>query len=102
MGNENIPHKFREKDFCFQGGSQSIYMEENSFTLLKVLVAQSCPTLSYHMDCSLTGSSVHGTSQARVLEWVAISSSRDLLDPGTEPGSPALQAGSLPSMLGPL
>ena len=35
-------------------------------------VAQSCPTLSDPMDCSLWGSSTHGTSQARVLEWVAI------------------------------
>ena len=33
-------------------------------------VAQSCPTLS--MDCSLPGSSIHGTFQARVLEWGAI------------------------------
>ena len=32
-------------------------------------VAQSCLTLSDPMDCSLTGSSVHGTLQARVLEW---------------------------------
>ena len=31
-------------------------------------VAQSCPTLSDPMDCSLPGSSVHGTLQARVLE----------------------------------
>ena len=35
-------------------------------------VAQSCPTLSDPMDCSLPGSPVHGISQARVLEWVAI------------------------------
>ena len=35
-------------------------------------VAQSFPTLSDHMDCSLPGSSVHGIFQARVLEWVAI------------------------------
>ena len=35
-------------------------------------VAQSCPTLSDPMDCSLPGSSVHGTLQARVLEWGAI------------------------------
>ena len=35
-------------------------------------VAQSCPTLSNPMDCSLPGSSVHGVFQARVLEWGAI------------------------------
>ena len=36
-------------------------------------VTQSCPTLCNPMDCSLPGPSVHGTFQARVLEWVAIS-----------------------------
>ena len=35
-------------------------------------VAQSCPTLSDPMDCSLPGSSVHGIFQAKVLEWGAI------------------------------
>ena len=40
------------------------------------LVAQSCPTLCDPMDCSPPGSSVHGISQARILEWVAISFSR--------------------------
>ena len=35
-------------------------------------VAQSCPTLSDPMDCSLPGSSVQGIFQARVLEWGAI------------------------------
>ena len=34
--------------------------------------AQSCLTLSDPMDCSLSGSSVHGIFQARVLEWGAI------------------------------
>ena len=34
-------------------------------------VAQSCPTLSDPMGCSLPGSSVHGIFQARVLEWGA-------------------------------
>ena len=35
-------------------------------------VVQSCPTPSNPMDCSLPGSSIHGTFQARVLEWGAI------------------------------
>ena len=51
------------------------------------LVAQSCPTLCHPMDGSLPGSSVHGILQARILEWVAISSSRDLPDPEIEPKS---------------
>ena len=40
--------------------------------VVKVLVAQLCPTLCDPMDCSLPGSSVHGILQARILEWVAI------------------------------
>ena len=40
-------------------------------------VAQSCPILCDPMDCSLPGSSMHGIFQARVLEWVAISFSRE-------------------------
>ena len=40
------------------------------------LAAQLCPTLCDHMDCSLPGSSVHGTLQARILEWVFIPFSR--------------------------
>ena len=53
------------------------------------------------MDYSPSGSSVHGVLQARILEWVAIhfsrgsSQPRDLLNPGIEPGSSALQADSL-------
>ena len=39
-------------------------------------VAQSCPTLCNPMDCSLSGSAIHGIFQARVLEWIAISFSR--------------------------
>ena len=39
-------------------------------------VAQSCLTLCNPMDCSLPGSSVHRIFKARILEWVAISSSR--------------------------
>ena len=49
------------------------------------------------MDCSLTGSSVHGIFQARVLEWGAISFSRDLPNSGIKLRSPTLQADALPS-----
>ena len=55
-----------------------------------VKIAQSCPTLCNPMDCNLPGSSVHGIFQAIVLEWTAISFSRELPDPGIEPGSPIL------------
>ena len=51
------------------------------------------------MNCSLPGSSVLEISQARILEWVAISSSRYLFNPGIEPTSlayPVWQTDSLP------
>ena len=51
------------------------------------------------MDYSLPGSSVHGIFRARILEWFAVSFSSDFSDPGIEHGSPALQAGSLPTEL---
>ena len=54
------------------------------------LVAKSCPTLLQPHDCSLPGSSIHGISQARIVEWLPFPSPRDLLDPGIEPTSPAL------------
>ena len=89
--------------------------------IMKVKVAQSCPTLYNSMDYT-----VYGILQARILEWVAfpfsrgssepwgrrqvfciagrlltswatreIPSPKDLPNPGMEPGSPALQANSL-------
>ena len=66
---------------------------------MKVLLTQSCLILYNPMDCSPSGSFVHGILQARILEWVAIPSSRDLLDAGIESGSSTLQADSLPSEL---
>ena len=56
-------------------------------------VTQSCATLCDPVDCSPLGSSVHGISQARILEWVVVSSSRGSSRPETEPIS---QADSLP------
>ena len=44
------------------------------------LVTKSCLTLAPPVDCSLPGSSVHGIFQARILEWLAISFSRDPRD----------------------
>ena len=55
-----------------------------------MLVAQSCLTVCDPMDHSPPGSSVHGISQAKILEWVAISFSRGSFWPRIEPASPAL------------
>ena len=66
---------------------------------LKVRVcvrAQSCQTLCDTMDYSPPGSSVHGVLQARMLEWIAVPSSRDLPNPDIKSGSltsPALADG---------
>ena len=42
----------------------------------KVLAARSCLTLCNPLDCGPLGSSVHGISQAEILDWVAIPFSR--------------------------
>ena len=46
------------------------------FVVLKVKVAQLWPTLGDPLDCNLSGFSVHGILQARILEWVIIPFSR--------------------------
>ena len=45
------------------------------------IVAQTCPILCNPMDCSTPGSSDHGISQERILEWVATSYSRGSSQP---------------------
>ena len=47
----------------------------------QVLVSRSCPTLWDPMDCSPSGSSVHGIIHARILEWVVIPFSRGSSSP---------------------
>ena len=55
-------------------------------------------TQLYWTLCDLSGSSVHGVSQAKILE-LPFPSPEDLPDVGIEPRSPALQADSLPTEL---
>ena len=62
-------------------------------------VAQSCPTLYDPMDCSLPGSSVHGFPRQKYWSGLPFPSPGDLPDPGIKPGSPALQADSLLSVI---
>ena len=60
---------------------------------------QLCPTLCDPMDCGLPGSSIPGILRARILEWVAMPSSRGSSRPRIEPGSlmsPASGGGFLP------
>ena len=64
---------------------------------VKVLVAPSYSTLCDLMDCSPSGSSLHGILQARILEWEAIPFSRRSSIPEIEHRFPTLQAACLPS-----
>ena len=57
------------------------------------LVTKSCPTLCIPMNCSQPGSSVHGISQVRILEWVAMFSSRGSSRPRDRTLPPALAGG---------
>ena len=60
----------------------------DALTCMRARFLHLCPTLCHPVDCSLPGSRM---LQARILEWVAILSPGDLLDPGIEPGSLELQ-----------
>ena len=61
---------------CFQGKPFNITVFKCLYSVFMHVPSQSCLTLPNPMDCSLPGSSVHGIFQARILEWVAIPSSR--------------------------
>ena len=65
---------------CRQWGTLlgSLALEHSSYhsVLCYAKSLQSCPTLCDPMDCSPPDSSVQGILQVRILEWVAISSSR--------------------------
>ena len=64
--------------FLYKGSTVVYYV--GVLNILKYMcacsIAKSCSALCYPMDCSPPGFSVHGIPQARILEWVVISSSR--------------------------
>ena len=68
----SITRGIKEKDLTGFDDKYSLTV----FLLLLLLVTQLCLTLCDPIGCSLAGSSVHGTLQARILEWVAIAFSR--------------------------
>ena len=66
-----------ELDYTWLRITNIIHPHHECLTLeVLVLVTQSCPTFYNPMDCSPSGSSVHGIFQARILQWVAVSFSR--------------------------
>ena len=99
--NPGLPHCRQMLYHLSHQGSLSLkIMNSNYYTQQYIkhqVLTQSFLTLRDPMDCSPPGSSVHGTSQARILEWVAISFSRGFSQHRDPTGSPALQADSLAS-----
>ena len=74
----------------FRTFSGNIRSKGTLFYLHACVCAQSCPTPRDPMNYSLPGASGHRIFQATILEWVAISYSRDLSDPEIQSTSPAL------------
>ena len=53
-----------------------VYLAFVPFVSCCAKMLQSCPTLCHPMDCSPPGSYIHGILQTRIMEWVAMPSSR--------------------------
>ena len=64
--------------------SKSHFYNLFCLTCVHAKLFQSYSTLCNPMDCNPYGFSVHGILQGRILEWVAMPSSRDLPNPGIE------------------
>ena len=88
--------EFNPLPFILDGsGKRSITfaypLKEPAFSFIHFSsVTQLCPAICNPMDYSTPAFPVHGIFQARILEWLALSFSRDLPNPGIEPGSLAL------------
>ena len=79
---EYVDHSERETDDVYEKAERDLCnLRRNQLTKLREIklcfLDQPCPILCEPMDCSPPGSSVLGILQARVLEWVAISFSRE-------------------------
>ena len=59
-------------------GDSGISSWKYSIECVRPKLFQLYPTLCNPMDCSLQGSSIHGILQARILEWIAMPSSRGI------------------------
>ena len=76
LGSPKCPPVFLYSDYTAWKVLQNLDHFPDQLNQNVVLVAESCSTLCNPMDHSPPGSSVHGISQARILEWAAISYSR--------------------------
>ena len=81
---------WRDREWCLKPFCVYVHALPLEYSPVSILAcAQSCPALQQPPDCSPPGSSVPGISQ-NPMEWVAISFSGDLPDPGIKPESSAL------------
>ena len=72
----------RLRDFhCQEGRGQGATFKGITYSCTRAQSPQSSPSLCDPLDCSPPDSSVHGILQARILEWVAMSSSRGSSQP---------------------
>ena len=82
MGSQRVRHNSTHHAFTVIYRKYSIVgMILFILSLYCCLVTESCLTLCNPMDCRLPGSSVHGISQAGILEWFGISFSRGSSQP---------------------
>ena len=73
--NEHISEQVDDvKGYVYVGVWMDVHMGFPDGAML-CLVTQLCPTFCDPMDCSLPGCTVQGIFQARILEWIAMSSS---------------------------
>ena len=91
--------KLSKQEFIHSSSPTSLAPRESLVYNVSAQLLSLCLTLCGPLDCNLPVSSVHGIFQARILEWVAIFSSRENLpDPGIEPVSPASLASQVDSL----
>ena len=78
LAHQGMAHKYQHLAFKAEGRKKLyIKLYPNSSNYIHCcFVAKLCATIRNPMDWNLPGSPVHGISQARILEWVAISFSR--------------------------
>ena len=87
-------YSFLYSDFMWGRNKLQFFHSSYYCVCLHAKLLQSCPTLFDPMDCAPSSSSVHGILQARILEWVAMPSSRGSSqprDPTASPMAPSLQ-----------
>ena len=105
LSQSSKPFAFSLRTLIFSDSSLLSQILEAGFLCLSLLllyiyifllVSQSCPILCDPMDCSPPGSSVHGILQAKIVEWVAIPSSRGSSQPRDQTQVSCITVNSLP------